>query len=50
MYALVQLYRSISFRPHCDRRNSFHAWTCRLSVGLGIIPDWCKDVPGPIPD
>lgn len=47
---LTALYRRNPVRPHCDRRNGVHAWTCRFAVGIGLLPDWCKDVPGPIPD
>lgn len=47
---LVALYRANPLRPHCDRRNAVHAWTCRSVVGPVLAPDWCKDLPGPIPD
>jgi hypothetical protein len=48
--ALVAIYRANSLRPHCDRARGRHAWTCRLATGLGLLPDWCEDLPGPIGD
>lgn len=45
---LVGLYRKWPYRAHC--RYAHHALPCRVATAIGIIPDWCKDVPGPIPD
>lgn len=44
---MIALYRAIPVRPHCDARAGNHVWGCRT---LGLAPDWCKDLPGPIPD
>lgn len=50
MRTLIALYRAWPFRPHCNRSAGMHAWPCRVAAWSGLVPDWCKDLPGPIPD
>ena len=47
MKLLISIYRAMPFRPHCNASAGIHALPCRI---LGMSPDWCKDLPGPIPD
>lgn len=47
---LVGAYRAFPLRPHCNRAAGIHSMPCRMLVGPVLAPDWCKDLPGPIPD